>query len=194
MKEFDLSFLEENPYIFYNEKTNKFKCFSELGSLVKEIKPKAENPSRELIEKVLTIAESERLIGGQDFKETEGSNAGPQVKKYLAFCGLPEGNPWCASFISWVVSQAGKKFCISADTWELESYAIAHSILSDSPERGDIFLQYGTDGRPKHTGFVRKIDPLNTNFLLTIEGNAGDSIKNCNDKKVSECKYIKWWK
>lgn len=33
--------------------------------------------------------------------EVGGNNRGPWVKKYLAPAGLPEGNPWCASFVTW---------------------------------------------------------------------------------------------
>ena len=33
--------------------------------------------------------------------EVGGNNSGPWVKKYLAPAGLEEGEPWCASFVSW---------------------------------------------------------------------------------------------
>lgn len=35
-------------------------------------------------------------------KEKTGNNDGPEIKKFLAYVGLPEGNPWCA---------AGQCFC-----------------------------------------------------------------------------------
>ena len=39
-------------------------------------------------------------------QEIGGDNRGPFVQKYLQPAGLPEGNSWCASFVSWCVLQA----------------------------------------------------------------------------------------
>lgn len=146
-----------------------------------------------IVSKVLDLCEKERLEGGQDFKEINGSNAGPQVKKYLAYVGLPEGNPWCAAFVCWILGQAGIENPKTADTWELEKWAMEKKMYySQNPQPGDIFLQMDENGKPKHTGFVKEIDPTDKRYLLTIEGNAGDSIKHCNDKKVTGCKYVRW--
>lgn len=32
--------------------------------------------------------------------ELTGKNDGPEIKRMLAICGLPEGNPWCAAMIA----------------------------------------------------------------------------------------------
>jgi hypothetical protein len=146
-----------------------------------------------IVKKVLELCEKERLEGGSDFKETTGSNAGPQVDKYLKYVGLPSGNPWCAAFVCWILGQAGIENPKSGDTWEIEKWAIKEKMYySENPQPGDVFLQLDSNGRPKHTGFVKEIDPTDKRYILSIEGNSGDSIKNCNDKKVSECKYIRW--
>ena len=39
--------------------------------------------------------------------EEGGNNMGPQAKKYLQPAGLPEGNGWCAAFVSLCFLQAG---------------------------------------------------------------------------------------
>src|SRR5581483_5479908 len=41
--------------------------------------------------------------------EIGSSNTGPQVNQYLAAAGVPPGNPWCASFVTWSLGQAGHK-------------------------------------------------------------------------------------
>jgi hypothetical protein len=146
-----------------------------------------------IVKKVLNICEKERLEGGSDFKETTGNNAGPQVDKYLKFVGLPSGNPWCTAFACWILGQSGIENPKSGDTWELEKWAMKEKIYySENPQPGDIFLKLDGNGKPEHTGFVKEVDPTDKRYLLTLEGNAGDSIKHCNDKKVSGCKYIRW--
>src|SRR5690606_2232052 len=34
------------------------------------------------------------------------NNTGKEIEKYLRYVGLPEGNPWCAAFVCWVLGQA----------------------------------------------------------------------------------------
>jgi hypothetical protein len=38
--------------------------------------------------------------------EEGGNNMGRWVRKYLQPAGLPEGNSWCAGFVSWCFLQA----------------------------------------------------------------------------------------
>jgi len=52
----------------------------------------------------LHIAESQKGV-----HEIGGANMGPQVDKYLAAAGVSPGNPWCASFVTWSLEQAGHK-------------------------------------------------------------------------------------
>lgn len=185
--------IKDCPYLFYDAKNQKIQAYSELGSLVSAVKKPGEK-KESIVDKVLALCEKERLEGGQDFKEIDGANKGPQVKKYLNFVGLNEGEPWCAAFVSWVLWQIGCKLFKTADTWEIRRIAKELGILSKVPEPGDIFLQLDGAGNPKHTGFTKKIDPLNSQYILTTEGNAGDCIKNLNDKLISECEFVKWWK
>jgi len=150
-------------------------------------------------QKVLQIAESE----GYGKKEIEGQNKGPQVRKYLSLCGLPEGNPWCAAYVSWVMKEAlkdlfSKCFIVSADTWAFESFAIEKGILSSEPEPGDIFLRYGSNG-PTHTGFVLYL--ANIFQFKTCEGNSNMNGSSNGDGQYSNVrtngdnyKFIKWYK
>jgi hypothetical protein len=51
-------------------------------------------------ERVVAVADSQVGV-----REATGSNDGKEVKKYLKVTGLPEGNPWCAAYVSWVFEQ-----------------------------------------------------------------------------------------
>ena len=147
----------------------------------------------DIISKVLALAESERLVGGSDVKETNGNNSGPQVDKYLTYVGLRPGQSWCAALMAWLLGQFNISNPKSGDTWEWESWASENKILfKDKPQRGDMFLLLGSDGRPTHIGLIKDIDSTDTKYLLTIEGNESDSIKNCNDKLISNCEFIRW--
>jgi len=40
-------------------------------------------------------------------REATGNNDGKRVEEYLAVTGLKKGQPWCASFVSWVFAKVG---------------------------------------------------------------------------------------
>ena len=50
---------------------------------------------------IVEVARSE--IGAQEHP----GNTGPAVEKYMAAVGLPDGYPWCAGFIAWVLDRSG---------------------------------------------------------------------------------------
>src|SRR5262249_27718562 len=52
----------------------------------------------------LRIAETQKGV-----HEIGSSNTGAQVDQYLAAAKVAPGNPWCASFITWSLEQAGHK-------------------------------------------------------------------------------------
>lgn len=149
--------------------------------------------------KVLQIAINE----GYGIKEIEGQNKGPQVRKYLSFCGFSTPEPWCAAFVSWCMKQAlkekfDKAFIVTADTWALDSFAYKNNILEIYPEVGDVFLKYNYKGAT-HTGFVLSLIDK-TNFK-TVEGNSntngssnGDGIYSLTRSVTDSFRFIKWWK
>lgn len=142
---------------------------------------------------VLEICEEERKAGGQDFKEVNGSNSGPQVKKYLEYVGLTEGNPWCAAFACWVLGQAGIGNPKTGDTWAIEEWARQKGIYSQTPAAKDVFLLIDSaTGKPLHTGFIVKVNP-DGQTITTIEGNLDDGIRYKYDRSISSCKYIRWY-
>lgn len=194
--------LKTSPLHFFDNAHGKIiyaDTYAGMIPKIEELAKKYDAPIEKnvaIVKKVLDLCEKERLKGGSDFKETTGPNSGPQVDIYVSYVGLKPGNPenyWCSAFVCWILGQAGIENPKTADTWELEKWAMEKKMYySENPQPGDIFLQMDENGKPKHTGFVKEIDPTDKRYLLTIEGNAGDSIKHCNDKKVTGCKYVRW--
>jgi hypothetical protein len=119
--------------------------------------------------------------------EVGGNNKGPSVKKYLAPAGLDEGNPWCASFVSWCYLQAvgGDKhampFPYSPGARNLLKEFVAQGWAYDpsthyQPQPGDIVVWWREklSGWLGHVGFVHS---LKDGMLYTIEGNKSPNVQ-----------------
>ena len=111
------------------------------------------------------------LAGTQHATESRGDN----VTKYNQWYGDP-GQPWCATFVSWVFAHAGhplppvsspKGFAYVPDGI---AYAKQHGQLDATPHAGDVFLL--KDG--SHAGIVSKVHGDGT--FDTVEGNHGDAV------------------
>lgn len=113
--------------------------------------------------------------------EIGGNNRGPWVKKYLEAVGLPEGDSWCASFVSWCYLQAydGDRSALPfpyspgarALLREFKDKGWAHSPNSGyQPRPGDIVVWWREklEGWLGHVGLVHQ---LKDGMLYTIEGN-----------------------
>lgn len=82
--------------------------------------------------------------------------------------------PWCAVFVSWVLSQAGMGLKIASVSGLMAHYQASgryHPKAGYTPKAGDIFIckSRGTS----HTGFVRS----GGGTFTTIEGNSGNAVK-----------------
>lgn len=121
------------------------------------------------LEKTLTSAAAhcDELQVREDPKK---ANHGPWIKEYLAFCGLPEGNPWCAAFVAYHLAEGGydgpwPKSMASVRSWM--ALAVQERLFAQTPRRGDLFCWVNPDGKG-HIGFVtRVVGPV----IWTIEGN-----------------------
>lgn len=114
-------------------------------------------------------------------REVGGNNHGPDVKKYLAEVGLPEGYAWCTAFISWCFRQAaGKKLAWeSAGVWNIWNYAKEHGWIVDRPRRFDLVaFDFNGDGvYNEHMGWVawvKKFGPVS--IVHTIEANTSSGV------------------
>ncbi len=121
----------------------------------------------------------------QGVKETGGANRGAQVEQYLASAKVAPGNPWCASFVTWSLEQAGHKMpgggWAAVQTWvrNAEQGKNGLQIVSAEDARpGDIVAydwggqnDFGSDG---HIGFL-KSDVKDGKFTA-LEGNNNDRV------------------
>lgn len=112
-----------------------------------------------------------------------GSNAGPQVKQYLASVDLPTGYAWCAAFVYWCNREACKKLgvpnIVPKTGGVLNMFNNAKgacitkidakngAINPDAVRPGDIFVMQFKGG-VGHIGFV---DKISGDTIITIEGN-----------------------
>lgn len=139
--------------------------------------------SAELSQKALEIAVSQEGVSEQP----KGSNRGPEVDEYLRSVGLdPKGKyAWCAAFVYWCFAQAATQLQVSNPVFKTAGVlnhwnkAKARKILGGVAladpnliKPGMIFImKFG--GGTGHTGFVRRIDPIQK-LIYTVEGNTND--------------------
>jgi peptidoglycan hydrolase-like protein with peptidoglycan-binding domain len=119
--------------------------------------------------------------------EEGGDNCGPFVRKYLAPAGVAEGNPWCASFVSYCYMEAAGgteanmpfAYTPSARTMlaEFKQLNWASAPGTDyQPQSGDIVVWWrgGLQGWLGHVGLVHS---LKDGMLYTIEGNRSPRVQ-----------------
>jgi len=111
-------------------------------------------------------------------REAPGQNRGPWVRIYG-----DEGEPWCASFVSFVLHQAAEiagqeapiRGSAGCDELAVQAHRAGRLVMGRNTagiEPGDVFLIYrplpGGHKDYRHTGFVERIE---SDHLVTIEGN-----------------------
>ena len=117
--------------------------------------------------------------------EEGGNNLGRWVKKYLKPAGLPEGNSWCAGFVSWCFLQAvggelrNMPFKYSAGARnifnQLKQKGYVYDATVSQPCAGDIvtWWRVSTTSGFGHIGIVHH---FSDGFLYTIEGNKAANV------------------
>jgi|GEM_PF-2601039 hypothetical protein len=104
-----------------------------------------------------------------------GRNDGEFVKKYNSFCGVAEGQPWAATFVSWCYNVNFKYFKPEGNTNKLEQYFTGinatFAFAAALPEPGDIYF-YNWNGN-RAIGIVDKY-LANKDSMYAIEGNSND--------------------
>lgn len=133
-----------------------------------------------LREKLVRAELAEAKLG---IREVGGNNRGPEVKKFLAECGLPQGNPWCDAYQSYEEhAVAGRRLPIeSASVAATYAAAVKLSWTVSRPRRGDLVLyDFDGDGQANdHIGIVVRVIHLPSTrgrlagsyILRTVEGN-----------------------
>jgi hypothetical protein len=109
---------------------------------------------------ILRIAQAQMGV-----REATGKNDGIVVEKYLKYTGNKKGEPWCASFVSWVYGKAG--FIQPKTAWSPSLFPLARQTLN--PKSADIFgIYFANLQRIGHCGLV---EGTRGNWIYTIEGN-----------------------
>lgn len=114
-------------------------------------------------------------------REVGPNNHGPEVKKFLAEVGLPEGFAWCDAFLSYEEhAAAGRRLPIESASVQA-TFDAARRLGWDvhEPQREDLVLfDFDGDGQTDdHIGIVVKVvkrGPLLT--LQTVEGNTSSGV------------------
>lgn len=104
----------------------------------------------------------------------KGSNAGPDVEKYLKSVGLGKGYSWCMGFVFWCTAQAALKTGIinplKKTAGVIDQYNSRKNLVITVPVPGCVFIMDFGKGQG-HTGFVEKIEG---DIIHTIEGNTNE--------------------
>jgi hypothetical protein len=147
-------------------------------------------PDRHLLtssaqEKVLSIARSQLYV-----RESGKNNFGMEIRKYLAYTHLPQGNPYCAAFISWVFFKAGYQQPRTA--WSPDLFPTAKQVKAPLP--ADLLGIYSTaKKRVVHCGIVEN---QQNDWIISIEGNTnpdGSSDGNGNYRKWRHKRTIRYF-
>lgn len=127
-------------------------------------------------DKAVELAESQ--IG---VRENGSSNDSAEIRKYKN--GSVDGNPWCASFLSWLYgagqnSNNSETFGYTASSQEIKHKAqnagCYASINSNyTPQKGDLAM-WTKSSSTGHVGIVSKVYPDGS--FDTIEGNSSDAV------------------
>jgi hypothetical protein len=134
------------------------------------------SPDREKVLK-LAIAEFKKPV-----KEIpNGSNWGPDVKKYLQYCGLGPA-AWCACFVNWIVGNTLNKIPWGAKIARVstlytkgKTLGMSHSINSAyKPRPGDLYIIVHSDGTG-HVGIILRVS-RDGKALNVIEGNSANKV------------------
>ena len=136
----------------------------------------------ELGASALEVAKGELAKG---VREVGGANVGADVNKYLAAAGVPPGNPWCASFVTWALEQSGRKMegggWAAVQTWVRNAEAGNNNlevVSAEDARPGDLVAydwggqdDFGSDG---HIGFLAS--NVQDGKFTALEGNWKDAV------------------
>jgi hypothetical protein len=119
---------------------------------------------------VSTVAVARLLLFVREAATRE--NNGPWVEAIQRVTGNKKGDPWCASFVCFVLtlSNRGKNpLPTTASCEEIHKWAKKYGKIVSEPREGDVFLVLNADDWAHHTGFCT--GPAANGLVPTIEGN-----------------------
>lgn len=138
----------------------------------------------------------------------QGTNAGPEVRAYLASVGLGVGHSWCMAFVCWCFKQAADQLGIEntvpvsagvLDHWQRgqevpRALILKPALFMANPallQPGMVFYHHNTPkGWQGHTGLIERVEG---NWVHTLEGNTNAAGSREGDgvyRKVRHVNYI----
>lgn len=124
------------------------------------------------------LEESLKYIGISEV----GTNAGPEVEKFLQAVRLGKGNPWCAAFVVFCLKEIEKKHKIDSGIYET-GHALTmwnrtpenRKLKTPTPGAIVIWQMYknGKQTTSGHAGII--LENPKPNVIVTVEGNTSDS-------------------
>jgi hypothetical protein len=146
--------------------------------------------------KALQFAIDEVLAGAG---EIGGNNKGKFVKKYLKPTGLPEGNSWCAAFVSWCFLQAvggdmhKMPFKYTAGARNIFNQYRSKGWIIDNntavPQPGDIAAWWRVS-LPSGLGHIGIVHHFEDGFIYSIEGNKAAKVAGFTYTKTRMDKFL----
>ena len=133
-----------------------------------------------MVQDALKLAQQELEKGVYEYT---GKNDSPEIDKYRN--GLANGDPWCASFVSWIYGAGqnsdnaatfGYDASVAGIRSDAQNAGYYATVGTYTPQPGDLMIQ---ENNASHVGIVTGVDPDGT--IHTIEGNSSN--------KVSQCTY-----
>jgi hypothetical protein len=130
-------------------------------------------------------------------EQPDGSNTGPEVDGYLAYVGLPPGNPWCCAFACSMVYRTLVEMGIYTDyhpktgsTHALLQWGEDNGCMVSTPQEGDLgCIIY--DAVHGHT--VVCVGPAPNDNVPTVEGNFDNAVVN-NHRRIASCRWVRPYK
>jgi|GEM_PF-1032496 len=156
---------------YYNNVTNAYNSYNSNNGSGASYTPTSVNASQ-TTDGLLKVAANE--IG---VKEDLGTNDSLRIREYR---GYKSDNPWCASFVSWCMSQTygnnnPLQFTEAVGSLRSQAQAVnCYGTRADYiPKPGDIIILDKT-GNGDHTGIVEKVENGTVYF---IDGNSSNQVK-----------------
>lgn len=106
----------------------------------------------------------------------EGRNNYTKYPPQVPTLGWAQNQPWCATFVSWVLQEAGLQggwldgdFPRTASVWQMKQWGLKNGRFSQRPSKGAICI-FGATGST-HTELLERWDDK---YIYTIGGNTND--------------------
>jgi len=116
----------------------------------------------------------------QGVKENPGTpNRGPVVDEFQKPAGLPLGIPWCLSFVSYVMQEAGADWPVyHASAAAAMAWAAKERRIVKNPLPGDAFaFLYPPESKLAGHGHGGIVLGYDGNWIADCDGNVGDSVR-----------------